>query len=463
MPYHLRITRTAWKRRRPDIVALGKSADWIEETIAAPRRQGRDIFVEGHVLSWDDIDSIRITETDQAIADQMARSAAARTGGDVVLLDRFGRDVTEQFLTGLPGSRPDPEPSKTATFAANRKAVMVIYGHDGEANTALFDWLRSIGLQPQEWSQLIHASGSASPYIGQVLDHALRDVQAVIAFFTPDERVTAAAPPGSQGTWRFQARPNVLIEAGMALSTHPTRTILVVLGSQELPSDLSGRHYVRLSHTAGQPLHDLAGRLRDAGCEPDTTGTDWLNPARFPDRDTITPPVPAQHTTPAPEPPKPATSSGGASTSSGERREQAERTPREDYEARQVLVTVEHKEHPGLGHDFNRRITLSAPHACPVKQVEGCMVISDSGTFTIIGFGHVGDEPSVDEQRVYYSFWAEAPARAPAAAPIMRWVDWHGNRYYQYRHYTQRFRQNTDWMEAVQQIDTWIRTGPNPD
>jgi hypothetical protein len=85
-----------------------------------------------------------------------------------------------------------------------------------------------------------------------------------------------------------------------------------------------------------------------------------------------------------------------------ERREQAERIARQDYEARQVLVTVEHKEHPGNGHTFNRRITLSAPHAYPIKQVEGCMVLSD---LAIIGFGHVGDEPSLDEQHTYYLFW----------------------------------------------------------
>jgi len=36
---------------------------------------------------------------------------------------------------------------------------MVIYGHDTQANTALFDWLRAIGLEPREWSQLIHATG----------------------------------------------------------------------------------------------------------------------------------------------------------------------------------------------------------------------------------------------------------------------------------------------------------------
>ena len=206
-------------------------------------------------------------------------------GSEADYLEGWGQNVTEEFLTGPPGTGPRPEPDKATTFAANRKAVMVIYGHDTQANTALFDWLRAIGLQPQEWSQLVRASGSASPYIGQVLDQAFYDAQAVIAFFTPDEHVTAATPHDGQRTWRRQARPNVLIEAGMALITHPTRTVLVVLGNQELPSDLAGRHYIRLNTTAVEPLHDLAERLHTAGCDTDTTGTSWLNPARFPNRD----------------------------------------------------------------------------------------------------------------------------------------------------------------------------------
>lgn len=175
-------------------------------------------------------------------------------------------------------------------FAANRKLVMVIYGHDTEANNALFDWLRSIGLQPQEWSQVIRAAGSASPYIGQALERAFSNAQAVVAFFTPDERVLARnASPEDLSAWRMQARPNVLIEAGMALTTHPDRTVLVMLGDQQLPSDLAGRHYVRLDRTSPTPLHDLAGRLEQAGCDTDTTGTAWLDPARFPDRDHIDP------------------------------------------------------------------------------------------------------------------------------------------------------------------------------
>jgi len=146
-----------------------------------------------------------------------------------------------------------------------------------------------------------------------------------------------------------------------------------------------------------------------------------------------------------------------------ERREQAERTARDDYEARQVLVTVEEKEYPSLGHDFNRRVTLSTPHAYPIKWVDGRLVVQSNNGLGIVPFGHTGDEPYIDELRIYYAFWAAVPETAPKASPLMRFVDWHGNLYYQYRHYTQRFSQNTDWHEAAQAIDQWIRTGPKPD
>lgn len=168
-----------------------------------------------------------------------------------------------------------------------QKRVMVIYGHDEEANTALFDCLRAMGLQPQEWGQLIQQSQAGSPYIGVVLDEAFKSVQAVVAFFTPDEHVVARAScEAGQYAWRLQARPNVLIEAGMALVTHPRETILLVLGDQELPSDLSGRHFIRLDGT-GIPLKDLGERLKTAGCAVELSGTDWLNPGRFPNRDNV--------------------------------------------------------------------------------------------------------------------------------------------------------------------------------
>jgi predicted nucleotide-binding protein len=144
-----------------------------------------------------------------------------------------------------------------------------------------------MGLKPQEWGQLIQQSQVGSPYIGAVLDEAFKNVQAVVAFFTPDEHViTRASYTAGGDNWRLQARPNVLFEAGMALATHPRETILLVLGNQELPSDLSGRHFIRLDGT-GMPLKNLGDRLKTAGCAVELEGNDWLNPRRFPNRDDI--------------------------------------------------------------------------------------------------------------------------------------------------------------------------------
>jgi predicted nucleotide-binding protein len=256
----------------------------------------RNIRTFRNVTSLDEYWALRHKSWDPPTPDPTGEESRTPTA------EGLARDVTREFISGPPGSGPGTDASKVTTYAANRKAIMVIYGHDTEAKDALFDWLRAIGLQPREWNQLVTGTGAASPYIGQVLDHAFQQAQAVIALFTPDERVlSAAAAPNDPRTWRLQARPNVLFEAGMALVSHPTRTVLALLGPQELPSDLGGRHYVRLSPTDPAPLHDLASRLQLAGCETDLSGNDWLKPSRFPDRDHIPPaPTVANSNTPAP-------------------------------------------------------------------------------------------------------------------------------------------------------------------
>jgi predicted nucleotide-binding protein len=447
VPYHVRITSRDPLRRSQDALALDKDAAWIEEHIAAPRREGRDIFIDGRVSSWDSIDEIHITETEQT-SDQLLpeiRARRQRDGISVPIPDRWyvardGQEVTELLISGPPGTGPRPDPSKATIFAEDRKAVMVIYGHDKQANEALFAWLRAIGLQPCEWSQLIRATGSASPFIGEVLDKALRDVQAVVAFFTPDEYVTAAG--AGHARERLQARPNVLIEAGMALITHPTRTIITVLGNQELPSDLAGRHYVRLSHTDIQPLNDLAGRLADAGCDIDLSGSDWLRPGQFPDRES-----PAASEERASEP---------HDVSTERRRDEAADRARQDTEARQVLVTMEARP----GERFTHMLTVSAPITYPVKQVEARIAWQANSGLGMTSTGFGADPPRADGQRRYYTFRASvSPQIRPE--PVVRFVDLHGNRYYQFRDHTQRFAANTDWPQALTVIDEWLRIGPS--
>lgn len=71
------------------------------------------------------------------------------------------------------------------------------------------------------------------------------------------------------------------------------------------------------------------------------------------------------------------------------------------------------------------------------------------------------DEAYADGQHFYFCF--RSPAPAGLEKPIVRWVDWHGNLYYQYRDYTEQFSRDTDWSKAAEKFYELIGTGPKPD
>jgi predicted nucleotide-binding protein len=106
--------------------------------------------------------------------------------------------------------------------------------------------------------------------------------QAVVVLFTPDDlaRLNPAYlredDPDYERREYGQARPNVLYEAGMAMGLDPKRTVLVELGSVRAFTDISGIHVLRLDNSAGR-RSDLAQRLRDAGCDVELDGTDWVH------------------------------------------------------------------------------------------------------------------------------------------------------------------------------------------
>ncbi len=165
------------------------------------------------------------------------------------------------------------------------RRVFVVHGRNMQARDAMFEFLRSIGLQPIEWSQAIAMTGKASPYIGEVLDGALAAAQAIVVLMTPDEitYLRAEYSGGDHDTETQpapQARPNVLFEAGMAMGRAPNRTVLLEFGKLRPFSDIAGRHALRLRDTADS-RKELAQRLQTAGCAVDTRGNDWLKAGDF--------------------------------------------------------------------------------------------------------------------------------------------------------------------------------------
>lgn len=176
--------------------------------------------------------------------------------------------------------------SDSGQTPSNPKSVFVVHGRNDKLRSGLFSFLRALGLEPIEFSQAIRDTGKAAPYIGEILDAAFQQAQAVIVLLSPDDEVrlteslwTSNEPTGERTT-QLQARPNVLFEAGMAFGSHADRTVLVQVGNVKPFSDVGGRHVIRLDDTP-QKRKDLADRLELAGCPVDVSGRDWMTEGDF--------------------------------------------------------------------------------------------------------------------------------------------------------------------------------------
>ncbi|GAA1275749.1 hypothetical protein GCM10009677_31540 [Sphaerisporangium rubeum] len=217
----------------------------------------------------------------------MARSFIARLDDQIAYLEiaahRTDRLEALSRASEL-AARPFPEPEATMDASPDvTRRVFVVHGRDEEARTAMFDFLRSLDLEPLEWEPLVSLTGSTLPYLGDVVSQAVSRAQATVVLMTPDDVVSLH--PSLHGTHEdskeigpsMQARPNVLLELGMALAIYRDRTIIVTAGDHRPITDLGGMNYIRLTDSA-QCHNKIATRLQIAGCQIKNNGHDWLRP-----------------------------------------------------------------------------------------------------------------------------------------------------------------------------------------
>ncbi len=184
------------------------------------------------------------------------------------------------------------EIENVATGQVDQRNVFVVHGRNTNASSALRDFLRRIGLNPLEWSEIVAATGKGSPYVGEVLEQGFRMAQAIVVLMTGDDEARLRKPyrgskePKHEIELTPQPRPNVLIEAGMALGLNADRTIIIELGELRPASDLLGRHVIRLNDSPGK-RKELAQRLNTAGCAVNLAGDDWLSDKGTPFADAI--------------------------------------------------------------------------------------------------------------------------------------------------------------------------------
>lgn len=215
---------------------------------------------------------------------QSALYRQAREGSQRPIPDLFELALRPPDLAG----HDIPETSMPDT-----RTVFVIQDRDEEARKALYGFLRALDLRPVEWEENVHKTGSAAPFLGDVLARAFEDTQAAIVLLTPDDvaslhpNLHGANEPDYETRPTGQPRANVLFEAGMALALHPQRTIIIEIGQLRPFSDIGGRNVIRFDGSV-EKLKKIAQRLKNAGCTINDTGTDWLDTTRFTGLDAYT-------------------------------------------------------------------------------------------------------------------------------------------------------------------------------
>src|ERR1700678_1196404 len=150
-------------KTKTKVLATDKSREWIEQRILAPRSRGTPIAVQGRELAWPGIDHVWISVSEvpisQLVAQVKARDAALpyavlSSTGYPWRAAALGKAMTDDLFDGPVGS-PDDDADVAEASAADPRKVMVVHGRDAEARRAMFDFLRALHLDPQEWSELV--------------------------------------------------------------------------------------------------------------------------------------------------------------------------------------------------------------------------------------------------------------------------------------------------------------------
>ncbi len=161
----------------------------------------------------------------------------------------------------------------------DRRKVFVIHGRNVRVADEMAAFLRALGLEPIIFRDL-RARLGGTPGIAEIVTRGMDEAHGVIALFTGDEYAVLRSElksPRDEGEdlARWQARPNVIFEAGMAFGRDRQRVILVLLGEVRLFSDVAGIHVLRPSNDPTQDRETLRRTLQGIQCDVNDSSA-WM-------------------------------------------------------------------------------------------------------------------------------------------------------------------------------------------
>lgn len=279
-----------------EITETDFSKDELLKHIVRPFRRNRKFLCKGTIIHPEDVETIRIIETEQYSSSILPELRSKRTlmgllTNDFTLLEEFGRDATREFVesTGKNKARP----KKLALRPA--KGVFIVHGRDHESVKELRAMLEGFGLNPI----ILHEQASGSRTIIEKLEKYSK-VSFTFVLLTPDDagycqyekrvlsedyakkmRLTlqslrtlvnkehevdvAAAMKGFVNVLRGRARQNVVFEFGYFVGLlGRDRVCCLYKGDVELPSDMDGIVYLPFKKSVSEAKPQIVKELKAA-------------------------------------------------------------------------------------------------------------------------------------------------------------------------------------------------------
>jgi CASPASE and TPR Repeat-associated protein/predicted nucleotide-binding protein with TIR-like domain len=278
----LRAEQARLKLLETDLAHLGQTVSVAQRNLAAQPGCGAG-----------DDGPAGLFAADQSLARWLTGQVSSDRDYLQIQLDRIGSvlDYVTEELGQVRGQGAESGPAVTSADPRNSapdavRRVFVVYGRDGALATSFFDLLYAVGLEPLEWERLVRPTGTATPYLGDVVRKAPHLARATLVLLSPDDIVELHPDLRQENDHPYerarsaQARPNVLFELGLAFMAYPERTVIVEVGPMRPIADLAGLNVIRFDGSA-IAVKKILDRLDLAGCPVDTSGTSWLDPGRF--------------------------------------------------------------------------------------------------------------------------------------------------------------------------------------
>lgn len=271
MYYHVRITQKSSRTR--DEVKLDLTKDELFSQFVTPYETGNPFIVSGKTIPLDDLERIRVTETEKDSSEILpeVREERRKSGVLVLISDEWyvaekGRDITDELIKGPPGYKAS-ERKEEVKIESQPDTVFIVHGHDDALKNDLETFLTGIGLRPI----ILHKQPDEGMTIIEKLEK-YSDVGYAFILLTPDDAGYPTKELKKEEKERiveYRARQNVIFEFGYLLGKLGRNRVCCLYRKEtSLPTDISGLLYKEVTSSIDDIGYAIIKEVKAAGYEP---------------------------------------------------------------------------------------------------------------------------------------------------------------------------------------------------